>query len=70
MVQDPIAQMAQVYEFVGERFGDRAEAAMRAYREDDAHQADAHAYNLADYGLSEAQIDSLFSAYIKRYGLR
>lgn len=70
MVQDPIAQMAQVYEFVGERFGDRAEAAMRAYREDDAHQADAHAYNLADYGLSEAQIDRLFSAYIKRYGLR
>ena len=70
MVQDPIAQMAQVYEFVGERFGDRAEAAMCAYREDDAHQADAHAYNLADYGLSEAQIDRLFSAYIKRYGLR
>ena len=70
MVQDPIAQMARVYEFVGERFGDRAEAAMRAYREDDAHQADAHAYNLADYGLSEAQIDSLFSAYIKRYELR
>ena len=68
MVQDPIAQMTRVYEFVGERFGDRAEAAMRAYREDDAHQADAHAYNLADYGLSEAQIDSLFGTYIKRYG--
>ena len=70
MVRDPIAQMARVYEFVDDRFGDRAAAAMRAYREDDAHQAAAHAYNLADYGLSEAQIDRLFGTYIKRYGLR
>ena len=70
MARDPIAQMAQVYAFLGERFGNRAEAAMRAHREDDAHQADAHAYDLADYGLSEAQIDSLFDAYIKRYRLR
>lgn len=70
LARDPIAQMARVYEFAGERFGDRAEAAMRAHQEDDAHQADAHAYNLADYGLSGAQIDSLFGAYIERYGLR
>lgn len=70
LARDPIAQMARVYEFAGERFGDRADAAMRAHQEDDAHQADAHAYNLADYGLSEAQIDSLFGAYIKRHRLR
>ena len=70
LVQDPIAQMARIYEFAGERFGDRAEAAMRAYRQDDAHQASAHTYKLEDYGLSEAQIDALFGAYIKRYQLR
>lgn len=70
LARDPIAQMARVYEFAGERFGDRADAAMRAHQEDDAHQADAHAYNLADYGLSEAQIDSLFGAYIERHRLR
>ena len=70
MVRDPISQMQRVYEFADGRFGDRAEAAMRAHREDDAHQADAHTYSLGDYGLSEQQIDALFGAYIKRYQLR
>ena len=69
MVLDPIAQMTRVYAFAGKRLGARAEAAMRAYRQDDAHQADAHSYSLADYGLSEAQIDALFHDYVDRYGL-
>lgn len=70
MVRDPIAQMTRVYEFAGERFGARAAAAMRAYREDDAHHADAHSYSLADYGLQEADIDRLFGAYVARFQLR
>ena len=70
MVDNPIAEMARLYELIGEPFGDRAEAAMQAYRQDDAHQADTHRYSLADYGLSEARIDALFGDYIERYQLR
>lgn len=70
MVEDPIAEMARLYEAIGVRFGAHAEAAMRAYRRDDVHQADAHRYRLADYGLNEPRIDALFGDYIVRYGLR
>ena len=70
MVRDPGAQMAQIYEFVGEPFTVEAQAAMRDHQEDDAHQAEAHVYDLADYGLSPAQVEALFGAYVERYQLR
>ena len=69
MVTDPIAQMQRLYAFTGEAFGDRAEAAMRAYREDDAHQPGSHRYALEDYGLDETTIRTMYGAYIERYGL-
>ncbi len=69
MVGDPIAQMQRLYAFAGESFGDRAQAAMRAYREDDAHRPGSHRYALEDYGLDAATILRLFAPYIDRYGL-
>ena len=69
MLRDPIAQMAQIYEFVDEPFSVQAQAAMRTHRQEDAHDADAHVYHLADYGLSQAQVESLFGAYVERYQL-
>ena len=67
MVRDPIACMRRVYEFAGESFGDRAEAAMRACREDDGHQPGVHHFALAEYGLSAAAVEERFAAYIERY---
>ena len=60
MVKDPISQMESVYHFTGESFGDRAEQAMRAYREDDAHQPGAHQYSLDDFGLDGEEISRRF----------
>ena len=70
MVKDPIAEMERLYDFIGKPFGDQARADMRAHREADDHQANAHRYSLADYGLSEERIDKLFGAYIARHSLR
>ncbi len=70
MVADPIAQMQRLYAFAGEPFGDRAQAAMRAYREDDAHRPGSHRYALEDYGLDAPTILRLFAPYIERYGLQ
>ena len=67
---NPIVEMKRLYEFIGKPFSDRARAAMQAHRESDDHQADAHRYRLADYGLSEQRIDALFAAYIERHDLR
>ena len=70
MVKDPIAEMERLYDFIGKLFSDQARADMQAHREADDHQANAHRYSLADYGLSEERIDELFAAYIARYSLR
>ena len=70
MIDDPIAEMKRLYAFIGKPFSKRAQAAMRTHRESDDHQADAHRYRLADYGLSEQRIDALFAAYIERHDLR
>ena len=69
MVKDPISQMESVYHFTGESFGDRAEQAMPAYREDDAHQPGAHQYSLEDFGLDSEEINRRFARYIDRYEL-
>lgn len=69
LMDDPIAELTRLYGFIGKPFDARAQAAMQDYREDDAHPANAHQYRLADYGLSEGRIDTLFGAYMARYGL-
>ena len=69
LMDDPIAEMTRLYAFIGKPFDARAQAAMQAYRQDDAHQGSAHRYRLADYGLSEAGINALFGGYMGRYGL-
>ncbi len=70
VVNNPIVEMKRLYEFIGKPFSDRARAAMQAHRESDDHQADAHRYRLADYGLSEQRIEESFAGYIERHDLR
>lgn len=70
MVKEPMAEMERLYAFVGKPLSDQARSDMQAHREADDHQANAHQYNLADYGLSKGQIDELFGGYIARYDLR
>ena len=68
LMDDPIAEMTRLYGFIGRPLDARAQAAMQAYRRDDAHESDAHRYRLADYGLSEAGINARFGAYMARHG--
>ena len=69
LIHDPIAEMRRLYAFIDRSFDTRAQRAMQAYRQDDAHQTNAHQYRLADYGLSEGRIDALFGTYMAHYGL-
>ena len=68
LMDDPIAEMTRLYAFIGKPFDTGARVAMQAYRKDDAHQESVHRYRLADYGLSEGSIDTLFGAYMMRHG--
>ncbi len=66
---DPVAATAALYDRFGIPLTAEAEAAMRA------HVADApqgkhgtHRYELADFGLDEAQVTERFAAYLDRFG--
>ena len=67
MIQDPILEMEEVYNFIEEDFTDQAENAMNAWKEENQHEMGAHQYSLEEFGLESSFIDSYFSEYINQY---
>ena len=67
MIKDPILEMEEVYNFIGEDFNDQAENAMNAWKEENQHEMGAHQYSLEEFGLESSFIDSYFSEYINQY---
>ena len=67
MIEDPILEMEEVYNFIDEDFTDQAENAMNAWKEENQHEMGAHQYSLEEFGLESSFIDSYFSEYIIQY---
>ena len=67
MIKDPILEMEEVYNFIGEDFTYQAENAMNAWKEENQHEMGAHQYSLEEFGLESSFIDSYFSEYINQY---
>jgi hypothetical protein len=70
LIADPIATAERLYESFGIDLSDGARNAMVAHLAADHHgKGPARAYGLADFGLSEADIEAEFGAYIDRHGI-
>ena len=67
MIKDPILEMTEVYDFIGEDFTDQAENAMKAWKEENKHEIGAHQYSLEEFGLESSFIDVHFKDYINQY---
>ena len=67
MIQDPILEMNEVYNFIGEDFSDQAENAMKAWKEENQHEMGAHQYSLEEFGLESSFIDNYFKDYVNQY---
>ena len=67
MIKDPILEMTEVYDFIGEDFTDQAENAMKAWKEENKHEMGAHHYSLEEFGLESSFIDDHFKDYINQY---
>jgi len=69
IVADPDAAVRRVYDHARMDFGDEAQAAVSnwwAANPSDKHGQ--HKYELADYGLTREQVESVYSDYIETYG--
>ena len=69
IIADPVAAVRSVYAHAGMDFGDEAQAAVSnwwAANPSDKHGQ--HKYELAEYGLTREQVESVYSDYIETYG--
>lgn len=68
LVSDPIGAMRRLYASLGDDFTPEAEAAMRAWLDDNPQgKFGKHEYKLAQYGLSVEQLTPKFDRYLSRY---
>ena len=67
MIRDPILEMAEVYDFIGEDFTYQAENAMKAWKEENQHEMGAHQYSLKEFNLDDSFISKNFNEYINQY---
>jgi hypothetical protein len=68
LVTDPIGTMKKLYAALGDTFTPKAEAGIQGWLDDNPQgKFGKHEYNLAQYGLSEKQLEPLFERYLSRY---
>ena len=67
MIEDPIAEMSIVYQFIDQDFTDQAENAMTAWKEENQHEMGSHHYSLEEFGLAPTFIETNFNEYINQY---
>jgi hypothetical protein len=67
-VGDPLPTMKRIYDFAGVRFTQQTDSAARAWERDNPrHSEGKFEYDLADFGATEADIDSAFEPYLRAY---
>jgi hypothetical protein len=66
-VDDPIGQVARVYDAIGVPLTSEAESAMRRWLIERPRTAARPPYAAVDFGLSDGQIDEQFAAYNSRF---
>jgi hypothetical protein len=70
LIADPIAQAERLYAAFGLPVSARTAAAMASHLKTDRHgKGPARSYSLADFGLTEADIEQGFGAYIDRHAI-
>ena len=68
LVRDPIPAMRRLYAALGDEFTPEAEAAMRAWLDDNPQgKFGKHEYKLAQYGLTPDQLRGRFERYLSEY---
>lgn len=68
LIADPIAQVERVYEAAGARLAPEAKSAMEASRKvNRQHKYGRHEYSLADFGMTEDDIEPRIAAYRARF---
>ncbi len=68
LTREPIETMRRLYASLGDEFTQEAEAGMRAWLADNPQDKfGKHEYKLAQYGLDQAAVESLFERYLSRY---
>ncbi len=71
LIADPLATAKRVYGALGLPFDASLEARMRETREHNPqHKYGKHSYKLSDFGLSNTQVEPLFSTYRERFSIR
>jgi hypothetical protein len=70
VVENPIAQIARIYETAGMKLTPEARDAMEASRRvNKQHKYGRHTYSLADFGVTRDEVESRMSAYRKRFNV-
>lgn len=68
LVDDPLRAVARVYVLAGRSLEPDVAAAMRAWVDaNPRHKHGAHRYDLAEFGLSEGEVDAAFAGYAERF---
>lgn len=68
LISDPVAAVRKVYEHADIAFSEETEEAVaRWWREHPSDKHGQHRYELADYGLTREQVESVYADYISAY---
>jgi len=68
LISDPVAEVRKVYEHADIPFSQETEqAVVRWWREHPSDKHGRHRYELADYGLTREQVESVYADYISAY---
>jgi hypothetical protein len=68
LTADPMGEMKKLYAKLGDAFTPEAEAGIQGWLDDNPpNKFGKHEYQLAQYGLTKAQLEPLFERYLARY---
>ncbi|MGI9296218.1 MAG: sulfotransferase family protein [Pseudomonadales bacterium] len=69
-VQNPWPGIEKIYQATGAKLGDEGRASMQRWLDEHPQgKHGKHEYRLEDYGITRAEVEDLFGAYVERYGL-
>jgi hypothetical protein len=70
LIEDPIPEVERIYDFAGAELSPEAREAMRASRKvNKQHKYGRHKYALADFGMTEDDVERRIAAYRARFNV-